>query len=130
MVVGAHALAVAGRPRATQDLDIFVEPSSENADRLGCALRAFGFPALAAESHRFAEPDRMATLGQPPLQIDVMTSITGLSFEAAFATRVTVTVGDTVTSFLGREGLIANKSAAARTKDKLDIALLSESDPE
>ena len=126
LVVGAHALAVAGRPRATQDLDIFVDPGPENAARLGDALRAFGFPALADEAHRFAQPDRMATLGSPPLQIDVMTSITGLTFEEAWAGRVVARMGDVDVPFLGPDGLRRNKRASGRPKDIADLALLAE----
>jgi hypothetical protein len=79
LVVGAHALAANGRPRATADLDILVEPTTKNARAVTAALRAFGFRALAAEVEAFATVDRMATLGQPPLRIDVMTSIMGVS---------------------------------------------------
>ncbi len=124
--MGAHALAVAGRPRATQDLDILVEPDLDNAARLAGALRAFGFPALADEARRFAEPDRMATLGKPPLQIDVMTSITGVSFEDAWAGRVTARMGAFRVPFLGPAELRRNKRASARPKDVADLALLAE----
>jgi len=129
IVVGAHALAVAGRPRATQDLDIFVEPHPQNAARLAQALREFGFPALAEEAHRFAEPDRMATLGTPPLQIDVMTSITGVTFEEARAGRVVANMGEVQVPFLGPEELRRNKRASGRPKDIADLALLAELDP-
>jgi hypothetical protein len=128
LVVGAHALAAAGRPRATQDLDILVEPTSGNARRLGAALRAFGFDALAREATRFAEPDRMATLGQPPMRIDLMTSITGVSFKAAWSGRHRARFGTRTIGFLGPKQLVRNKRAAARPKDLADLALLAESD--
>ncbi len=127
-MVGAHALAVAGRPRATQDLDIFVEPSQNNAENLGSALRDFGFVNLAAESHLFAAKERMATLGKPPLQIDIMTSIAGLSFEEAWLDHTPVFVGSTRTAFLSRAALLINKAATGRAKDLADIALLQEAD--
>jgi hypothetical protein len=126
LIVGAHALAANGRPRATQDLDIFVEPTPENAEYLGAALAEFGFSALAREAHRFAEPDRMATLGRPPLRIDIMTSITGVSFEQAWAGRLQATLGGHEIGFLGRDELIANKRASGRPKDLADLALLAE----
>ncbi len=126
VVVGAHALAAAGRPRATQDLDILVEPSERNAERLAVALRAFGFLHLAADAPRFAEPDRMATLGAPPLRIDIMTSITGVDFAEAWAGRRRVRVGSLVVPFLGSRELVKNKRAAGRPKDLADIALLAE----
>jgi hypothetical protein len=126
LVVGAHALAAAGRPRATQDLDVFVEPSEANAARLGRALRAFGFPALADQADRFARGDRMATLGKPPLQIDILNSITGVSFAAAWRGRRRARLGALVVPFLGPRELIRNKRAAGRAKDLADLALLAE----
>lgn len=128
LIVGAHALAASGKPRATQDLDILVEPTPENAERLGAALAAFGFPALARDAHRFAEPERMATLGRPPLRIDVMTSITGVSFEQAWNGRLQAIVDGHAVGFLGRDELIANKRASGRPKDLADLALLAELD--
>lgn len=126
LIVGAHALAVAGRPRATQDIDILVKPTPANARRLAAALREFGFGALADESAAFAETDRMATLGVPPLRIDIMTSITGVSFAKAWKGRVQARFGDSPASFLGVRELIANKLASARPKDLLDVELLRE----
>ncbi|HVU02048.1 MAG TPA: hypothetical protein VHE30_09860 [Polyangiaceae bacterium] len=129
VVVGAHALAALGRPRATQDIDLLVEPTEANARRLCDALKAFGFTALAREQVAFTEPDRMATLGQPPLRIDVMTSISGVTFEEAWAGRVKTRVGGRTIGFLGRAEFVKNKRASGRTKDLLDIALLEESAP-
>jgi hypothetical protein len=129
LIVGAHALAAAGRPRATQDLDVLVEPSTANAARLGRALRQFGFSALADQAHRFAEPDRMATLGTPPLQIDVMTSISGVSFARAWAGRLSLRAGELVVHFLGKAELVRNKAASGRPKDLADLALLAEVEP-
>lgn len=129
LVVGAHALAANGRPRATADLDILVEPTLANARALTAALSAFGFRALAAEVEAFATPDRMATLGQPPLRIDVMTSISGVTFAEAWRTKMAGKMGRHRVYFLGREALVRNKRASGRAKDLLDIALLEEGDP-
>lgn len=126
LIVGAHALAANGRPRATQDLDVLVEPTPANAERLGRALRDFGFDALAREADKFAAPNRMATLGRPPLRIDLLTSIAGVGFEEAFRGRISGRFGEHEVSFLGRAELIRNKRAAGRPKDLLDIALLEE----
>jgi hypothetical protein len=127
VIVGAHALAVHGRPRATGDLDILVEPKAANARRLGEALRAFGFPALADEAAQFARLDRMATLGREPLRIDILTSISGVSFAQAWRGRTEVRFGKHAVAVLGLRQLVANKRAAGRTKDLLDLALLEES---
>jgi hypothetical protein len=126
VVVGAHALAVHGHPRATGDLDIFVDPAPANAARLGKVLRAFGFRALARDAARFAEPDRMATLGREPLRIDVMTSITGVDFATAWRNRRRLRFGGRPVGFLGRCDLIRNKRAAGRPQDTADLVLLAE----
>jgi len=90
LVVGAHALAAHGRPRATQDLDVLVQPTEANARRVGAALRDFGFPALGRAWRRFAKGACVAQLGHPPLQIDVLTSITGVSFAEAWRGRLEI----------------------------------------
>jgi len=126
LIVGAHALAAHGRPRATQDLDILVEATTANARRVCAALADFGFSALSERIEEFARPDRMATLGRPPLRIDVMTSISGVSFRQAWRGRVTVTLDGMQVGFLGRTDFVRNKLASGRPKDLLDIALLEE----
>jgi hypothetical protein len=83
LIVGAHALAANGRPRATRDLDVFVAASEANACRLGAALADFGFKALAKQWRRLAKPEQMVILGHPPLRIDVLTTISGVSFARA-----------------------------------------------
>jgi hypothetical protein len=126
LVVGAHALAAHGRPRATQDLDLFVDPTEANARRLGDALAEFGYPALARQWKKFTERDRMATLGKEPLRIDIMTSISGVDFARAWKRRLRVRYGRKTVAFLGRQDLVMNKKASGRTKDLLDLALLEE----
>ena len=124
LIVGAHALAVHGRPRATGDLDILVEPTPANAARLATALKGFGFSDLARQTTELATPDRMATLGRPPLRIDVMTSISGVSFDEAWAGRRIVRFGGHRIGVLGRREFERNKRAAGRPQDLLDLALL------
>lgn len=88
VVIGAHALATLGRPRYTEDLDVLVEPTAANAKRLATAFRAFGYGELADRAPvHFAEQERMATLGLPPVAIDVLTSTTGLTFAEAWRGR-------------------------------------------
>lgn len=126
LIVGAHALAAAGRPRHTEDLDILVEPTRANAKRLGAALADFGYDALARQWAQFAERDRMATLGREPLRVDIMTSISGVDFARAWKGRAEAKLGRRRVGFLGRREFIANKRASGRTKDLLDLALLEE----
>ncbi len=126
LIVGAHAVAANGRPRATQDLDVWVQPTEDNARRLCAALVDFGFPALGSATAEFEAPERMATLGKPPLQIDIMTSIDGVQFDEAWTGRLTAQLGTHTVGFLGRAELIKNKRASGRPKDLLDIELLTE----
>ena len=125
LVVGGHALAIAGHPRFTQDLDLLVEPTPANAKRVGRALGAFGFPAHAeAVVEQFARPKRIAVLGVAPLSIDIMTSLSGVSFARAWKGRVVVPLGSLRVPFLGRAELIANKVASGRPQDLVDVAVL------
>jgi hypothetical protein len=123
LIVGAHALAVHGRPRATGDLDILIEPTEENARRVWRALVAFGAPLAATglEVSDLAKPDLIYQIGQPPRRIDILTEISGVDFGTAWASRVESTVGSLEVPFLGREALVRNKRASGRTKDLADV---------
>jgi hypothetical protein len=111
-------------------LDFWVEPTAANARRLGQAIGEFGFEALAAQAAEFANPDRMATMGVPPLRIDVMTSITGVVFKRAWSRRIVTKFGPYSIGFLGRADLLTNKRASGRPKDLADVALLLEANPQ
>jgi len=126
VVVGAHALAVAGVPRATGDLDVLVRPTAENAARVYAALRAFGAPLAVADVKQsdFTLLDCVYQMGLPPRRVDVMTSISGVTFEEAHASRVTVERNGIPIPLLGRDMLIQNKRAAARPKDLADVDAL------
>lgn len=126
IVVGAHALAAHGRPRATQDIDILVEPTAENAGRVCAALADFGFRDLEGAAEELAQPERMATLGNPPLRIDLMTSIDGVTFEQAWSGRLAAKFGEHEVAFLGLREFLKNKRASGRAKDLADIALIEE----
>jgi hypothetical protein len=126
VVVGAYALSFHGAPRASGDIDIFVKPSAENASRVWHALVAFGAPIVAAgvALEDFAKPDLVYQMGLPPRRIDILTSISGVSFDEAWTSRVAATVGGQVVHFIGREMFLRNKLAAGRPKDLADAARL------
>jgi hypothetical protein len=129
LVVGAHALAVQGVPRATQDLDVWVEPTPENADRVWDALIRFGAPLedLQLDRDDFIRQETVVQIGLPPNRIDLLTGITGVSdFEIAWDARTESEVAGHTIPFLGRETLIANKRATGRLKDLADIEALGE----
>lgn len=126
LLVGAHAMAANGRPRATQDVDVWVEPTPENAARLCQARRDFGLDLVEGAESMFSTPGTLATIGNPPLRIDVMTSIDGIEFEAAFGRAIEAEFGDRRLMALSLSDLITNKRASGRPKDLLDLALLEE----
>lgn len=126
LVVGAHALAVHGIPRATGDLDVWVRPSAENAERVMAALAVFGAPIAqhGVTVTDFARAGTVYQLGLPPRRIDVLTQISGVEFDEAWASRVNVSLRGHTISFLGRDALLKNKRAAARPKDLVDAESL------
>lgn len=121
LVVGAYAVAAHGAPRNTLDLDVLVEPTSGNGARIVAALTAFGFGSLRVTPSDFAEPDRILQLGRQPLRIDILTSISSVSWRAAWNGRLRGHYGQVPVSFLGRTELVANKLASGRAKDLGDV---------
>ena len=124
VIVGAYALAFHGAPRFTGDIDIIVRPTLDNAARLLSALEAFGFPVSELTPDMVADRRRMLQMGEPPVQIHVMSAISGVDWDEAWADRMEGTLGLRVVPFLGRETLLRNKRAAARPKDLADIDAL------
>jgi hypothetical protein len=121
LIVGSFALAFHGRPRATGDIDILVRPSPENASRVMEALADFGMALPGISAGDFERPDMVVQLGVPPVRIDLITSITGVSWEQASAGRVEGNLGDVPVHFLGLDEFIANKRATGRAKDLGDL---------
>jgi hypothetical protein len=123
VVVGAHALAVHGVPRATGDLDIWTEPDLDNADRVYRGLTRFGAPLEAQGITRedFSRKGTVYQIGLPPRRIDILTEIDGVDFESAWTTRAMSTVGSLSVPFLGRAALLQNKKATGRPKDLADV---------
>lgn len=123
LVVGAHALAAHGVPRVTGDLDVWVEPTADNAGRVSKAMAAFGAPLteLGIDSGDFLRIDQVVQLGLPPYRIDILTSISGVTFADAWRERLAGTLFKVPVCFLGRESFITNKRATGREKDLRDI---------
>jgi hypothetical protein len=124
LLVGAHALAAHGYPRFTGDLDIFVERTPENASRILAVLTDFGFGHVGLGAADFTRPNRVAQLGFPPVRIDLLTSISGVSFRAAWEGRLQTELGGVPVSVLGIRELLRNKRASGRPKDLADAAAL------
>jgi hypothetical protein len=121
VIVGAYALAFHGAPRFTGDLDVLVQPTLENASRLLAALEAFGFPIANLTPEVVTDQRRMIEMGVPPVQIHVMSSISGVDWREVWDSRVAGLFGQRAASYIGRDTLIRNKRAAGRPKDLSDI---------
>ncbi len=121
LIVGAYALAVHGRPRATGDLDVWVDATPQNAVRVMRALATFGAPLSQVSEPDFAAPGVVYQIGLPPGRIDVLTELTGIAFDDAWPGRVRRPFGDIDVDFIGREAFILNKRAIGRPKDLVDV---------
>jgi hypothetical protein len=125
LVVGGYALAAHGYPRATDDFDAWVWANSENAEKIIEGLTEFGFGKLNLSADDFTTLDRVVQLGYPPYRIDIITSISGVEFDTAWANRLVVDVDGLQVPFIGRDDLLANKRATGRPKDLLDVEYLT-----
>ena len=124
LIVGAYALAFHGRPRATGDLDLWVDATPENAARVYAALRSFGAPLGEVSEPDFAVPGIVYQIGVPPGRIDVLTQLSGLVFDDAWPTRLRGSFGAVEVDFIGRDAFIRNKLATGRDKDRIDVLSL------
>ncbi len=128
LIVGAYALGVHGRPRATGDLDVWVEATPENAARVIRALRQFGAPLQGVSEADFSFPGCTYQMGIVPIRIDILTELTGLTFQEAWASRLRRRFGPIEVDYIGREAFIRNKKAIGRPKDLADIEGLDKGD--
>jgi hypothetical protein len=124
LLVGGYAVAFHAEPRFTKDLDVWTEPSSDNARRVHDALRAFGAPLHDLGPDDLARPGLIFQIGVPPNRIDVVTSVDGVEFAEAWPARAETSYGDQAVPVIGRTELIRNKRAAGRPQDLLDLEIL------
>ena len=121
LVVGGYAVAAHGHPRYTKDLDVWVDVSPGNADRILRALDQFGFGALAVEKEDFLSEGQVIQLGYPPNRIDLITAATGLRFEDCYRAKVQVAIDGEPIDFIDLENLKKNKHATGRFQDLADL---------
>ncbi|MBA3888276.1 MAG: hypothetical protein H0X67_21505 [Acidobacteria bacterium] len=124
IVVGGYAFAFHAKPRFTKDIDVFVEPTPENAAALLLALEDFGFGGLNLTAEDFTRAGSVVQLGVPPNRVDLMTAIDGVSFREAWDGRVAGQYGSVPVFYLGRTELIRNKRASGRAQDLADLEAL------
>jgi len=121
LIIGGYAVAYHGHPRYTKDLDVWVEPTPENAERMVAALERFGFGSLGLTAADFLDPDKVIQLGQPPIRIDVVLGPAGVEFEACYASRQTQVIDGVAVNFLDLDSLRRNKAATGRPQDLADL---------
>ena len=128
MLVGAYAVAAHGLPRATGDIDLWIECSAENAERVWRALGKFGAPLGDLSKADLIKPGAVIQIGLTPRRIDILTEITGVTFEEARSGRVMVNLEGLTIPVIGRTHLILNKKAVGRPQDRADAARLEAND--
>jgi hypothetical protein len=121
IIVGGYALAFHGAPRYTGDMDIYIKPDANNARRVMVALEKFGFGSAELTSEDFTQPGKVVQLGFPPVRIDIMTAITGVTWEEASSGRFKGKYGDVEVYYIGRDHFILNKKAIGRKRDIADL---------
>lgn len=121
MVVGGYAMAFHGKPRYTGDLDIWINISENNADKLLKVIKSFGMDSLGFEKEDFLQPGYISQIGYPPLRIDILNSIDGVAFNEAFVNRQKIVEGDLEISYIGLNDLVQNKIASGRKQDIQDV---------
>lgn len=126
LVVGAHALAAHGVPRATGDLDIWVRADAPNAARVLEALRVFGAPLVDLTLDDLTGDDTVFQIGLPPSRIDILTGVSGVTFAEAWPGRIEIDIGGLKVPVIGRAEFVRNKRSTGRPRDLADIAMLDE----
>jgi hypothetical protein len=126
IIVGAYAMAFHGVPRNTGDIDVYVRPTPENAGRVVTAIRDFGFGSLGLKEGDFSQLGQIIQLGNPPVRIDLITSISGVTWQEADAGKAPGQYGPVPVHYLGRQQIVANKRASGRKKDLADLEALGE----
>jgi predicted nucleotidyltransferase len=123
-IIGAYAVAFYIKPRYTKDIDLLIEASVENSERIVKALDDFGFKSLKLSSKDFRAKGKIIQLGYEPLRVDFLTSVQGCSFKEAWENREIGDYGAERIYFIGLDDLIKIKKRSNRLQDKIDLELL------
>ena len=121
LVVGGYATSIYAVPRYTKDIDLWLEPTVENARAVLVALDEFGFGSLGLEIEDFTKPDHVVQLGYEPNRVDLLTQLQGLDFQSAFSRRNVVSLAGVNISFVSPSDLVTNKKAVGRHQDLADV---------
>ena len=124
LLVGGYALACHGAPRFTEDIDFLVLTSDENAERMLRLVEEFGFGGLGLSKADFTTADQVIQLGRAPHRIDILTGISGVAWDQAWASHIRVEIDGLMIPVIGKRALEANKEATGRPQDLADLARL------
>jgi predicted nucleotidyltransferase len=124
LIVGGYAVAYHGHPRATGDMDIWIQMSDQNARRIEKVLKAFGFNLPELSAGLFTMPDQVIRMGNPPLRIEILTTIDGVDFSDCYERRINADLDGVPVQLIALEDLKKNKRAAARPQDLSDLERL------
>jgi predicted nucleotidyltransferase len=121
LIVGGYAVGIHGHPRYTGDLDIWLNPTPQNAEQILKSVNEFGFSSFKLTQEDFTKPGNVIQLGYPPLRIDLLTEIDGVTFEECFKNRKEVIIENLKVNFIGYNDLLINKKESGRPRDIDDI---------
>lgn len=130
LLIGAYALAAHGMPRYTGDIDLFYRATQENVERILKVLNDFGFDSPDLNTEDLMQPDSVFYFGHPPFRIDLLNSISGVSFETAWESAVHIVLDGVPLSVLSLQNLAINKKATGRLKDAVDLELIEKRLPD
>ena len=120
LLIGGYAVGFYGYVRATNDVDVWIESSAENASKAEAAIREFGFDVPSLSAEKLIEQGQITRMGHPPMRIEVLNSISGVEFRDAYARRFMVVIDDLQIPTISLADLLTNKRASGRTKDLAD----------
>jgi len=126
LIIGGYAVAVHGHPRYTKDIDIWIEMSAQNAQKLIQTLTDFGFGSLDLKAEDFQTPDQIIQLGYPPSRIDLITTPDGIDFNTCYHSKIEVIIDKIPVYFIDLENLRKNKKASGRLQDLADLENLQD----
>lgn len=121
LIIGGYAVGYHGYPRATGDLDIWVAVDRQNAEKLVVVLQEFGFDLPDVSPDLFLEENKIVRMGLPPVRIELVTTISGVSFQDCYAERVRDTIEGIPVNLISLPKLKENKQASGRYKDLNDL---------
>jgi len=121
LIVGGYAVGIYGYPRYTGDLDVWIKPNLENAEKMVTVMQDFGFASLRLTTEDFMTEGNVIQMGYPPFRIDVLTRIDGVIFDHCYPNKKIVEYEDLKINFIGFDDLKNNKRASGRSKDTDDL---------